>query len=161
MKLCDMLCSTMSNLKIKIVGDGVYYRDIKKYVDENNLQKNIELIGYSENPYHYYRRSKIFISTAIYEGLGNAVLEALIHNCHILSYDIPGPSYILKYGEYGKLFKVNDYKSIYNELIENKNFYLETKNFSEDKVYKLKKHLEQFQPLSFSSEFVRIINGIK
>ena len=69
----------------------------------NDLPANIiKIIPYSSNINNFYVKSKIFISTALWEDPGFAILEAAMHNLTILSSDcLSGPKEFLNENKRG------------------------------------------------------------
>jgi len=100
-----------------IIGRGHEKNNIKNFINENELKKNVKLITNVQNPYGYIKWANIFVLTSKYEGLPNVLLEAMLLKKYIISTDCPtGPKEILNNGKYGDLVKVGDYKKIYNLL---------------------------------------------
>ncbi len=118
------------DLKLKprllIIGKGKNLYNLKKYVQDNNLEKFIKFMGYLENPYKYIKESKILILTSKFEGLPNILIEAQFLKKYIISTDCPtGPKEILLNGLAGDLIKIGDYKKL---AILINNYYNNKKN---------------------------------
>lgn len=115
------------NLKLFIIGKGTLEESMKNYIKENNLSKNVHIIGYKENPFKYIKKSDIFVLTSKFEGSPNVLVECQILKKYIISTDCPtGPREILQNGNLGRLVKIGDHKSIAKNLI----------NFDKKKVIK-------------------------
>ena len=81
------------------------------------MQKIVKLIGYKENPESYIKISDVFVSTSIYEGLPNVLIESLYLKKYIISSDCStGPKEVLNNGKYGDLFKVGDHNQLFELL---------------------------------------------
>ena len=105
------------NIKFCLIGKGYLKDDITDYINANNLESQVKIVGYKENVYPYYKKADLFILSSKYEGLPNTLIEALTFGLNIISTDCKtGPKEILKNGKFGKLFKVGDYKKL-SELI--------------------------------------------
>jgi glycosyltransferase involved in cell wall biosynthesis len=118
------------NLKLLIVGRGIKKDDLIRYINLNNLKKNVQLINFTKNPFSLIRSSDLFILTSRYEGLPNVLLEALTLKKFIISTDCPtGPKEILLNGKAGNLFRPGDYKQLSKLIIK----------FKKNKVEELKK----------------------
>ena len=66
-------------------------------INYHNLNKNIKILGYQDNPYKYLKISDLFILSSIYEGLPNVLLEAITFKKFVISSNCPtGPAEILK-----------------------------------------------------------------
>ena len=99
--------------KIKIIGKGVNYNNLKKLIYENNLTNIVKLTGYRDKAYSYIKNTDIFVLTSRYEGLPNVLLEAQYFKKYIISTDCPtGPSEILLNGRAGDLIKMGDHKKL-------------------------------------------------
>lgn len=73
--------------KLLILGRGNYEDYLKKIVKKLKLEENVIFIGYVMNPYDYIKKSDIFVFPSLYEGLGNALMEALMCGIPIVSSD--------------------------------------------------------------------------
>lgn len=73
-----------------IVGNGELQEKIEKLVKENNLEKNVTLTGYKENPYKVLSQSKVMLITSRYEGTPMCALEAMSIGIPIVSVPVDG-----------------------------------------------------------------------
>tara|TARA_B100000989_G_scaffold277809_1_gene239056 strand:- start:521 stop:1615 length:1095 start_codon:yes stop_codon:yes gene_type:complete len=108
-----------------IVGYGKKKNDLINYINQNNLQTNVKIVSYQNNPYNLIKSSDIFILSSLYEGLPNVLIEAQALKKFIISSDCPtGPREILLDGKAGYLFKIKNYKSLSKlilKILKNKN----------------------------------------
>ena len=107
------------NPKIQIIGKGKNYNFLRNYINNNKLNKFVEMVGYHSNPSSFFRKTNIFVLTSKYEGLPNVLLEAQFFKKYIISTNCPtGPKEILLNGRAGDLVKIGDYKML-SRLINN------------------------------------------
>jgi|TARA_Y100000389_G_scaffold168335_1_gene173943 glycosyltransferase involved in cell wall biosynthesis len=107
------------DLRLIILGRGIYYKVLKSFIKKNNLSKFVKIINFKKNPYKYIRKSDLFILTSKYEGLPNVLLEAMTLKKFIISTNCPtGPKEILQNGRYGSLCKVGDFNKVAKEIIK-------------------------------------------
>jgi glycosyltransferase involved in cell wall biosynthesis len=112
-------------VQLLIIGKGEKKRELEEYIKKNNLSKNIKLIGYKKNPFKYIRAADIFVLSSRFEGLPNVLIESIFLKRGIISSNCPtGPNEILKNGKYGDLFKIGDYKTLGNIIINYNKDYL-------------------------------------
>ncbi|MDK2586344.1 glycosyltransferase [Romboutsia sedimentorum] len=116
--------------KLVILGTGEKELYLRELIRELKLEQSVFLLGYKSNPYPYLNKSKLFVFSSLFEGLGNILLEAMACEIPIISTDCDsGPRELLNpnsdiedtgntqniiYGEYGILTPVFDgveYKS--------------------------------------------------
>ncbi len=78
-----------------------------------NLSDVVDLYGYTPNPYAFMSRVDAFVLSSKWEGLPNALIEALVCGAKVISTDCPsGPKEILDDGKYGSLVPVGDSKAL-------------------------------------------------
>lgn len=65
------------NVKAVMIGDGELRDDVKRRIQDLNLQDNVTLIGFQKNPYKYLNQAKILLMPSSWEGYGLAAVEAL------------------------------------------------------------------------------------
>jgi len=101
-----------------IVGRGILKANLKKYIDEYKLSKNIKIINFLNNPYPLIKQTELFILSSKFEGLPNVLLESLALKKFVISSNCrTGPNEILLNGKGGLLFKVGDYKELSKKII--------------------------------------------
>jgi glycosyltransferase involved in cell wall biosynthesis len=73
------------------------------------LGERINFVGYDPDPFGWMMRARVAVCSSVYEGLCNAIIEALSCGTPIVSTDCPyGPREILQDGRYGTLVPVGD-----------------------------------------------------
>ena len=125
-----------------IIGTGIKRDMLQNYIDKQNLNNSIKLLGYKRNAEIYLDFCNLFILTSKYEGLPNVLIEAQSRNIPIISSDCPtGPREILLNGKLGNLFKVGNYSKL-SSLIYN---FIKNKKILNQKSKKAKKYLKRFE----------------
>tara|TARA_B100001175_G_scaffold315737_1_gene327959 strand:- start:993 stop:2096 length:1104 start_codon:yes stop_codon:yes gene_type:complete len=141
--------------KLLIMGYGTNKSKIINFIQENNLHKKIKVIRFQKNPYKFLYNSDVLVSTSIYEGLPNVLLEAQTLKKFIISSDCPtGPKEILNYGKYGYLFKTRSIKDLENKILNYK------KNKKINKMIKKGyKNLDRFNLKNNNLKYLNLINN--
>ncbi|CBL91353.1 glycosyl transferase family 1 [Leuconostoc gasicomitatum] len=75
LEIVKLITKVFPNVKANILGDGPLREKTEKFIWNNELTDNIELIGFTSNPYPYIKSSKIGVSTSKWEGFGLSILE--------------------------------------------------------------------------------------
>ena len=113
------------NYKLIIVGNGKEEINLRRYIEQNKLNKRIKIIKNVSNANQYYIKSDVFILTSRFEGLPNVLIEAQLNKKFIISTDCPsGPKEILLNGKAGYLFRnenIDDLKKKINNYLKNMN----------------------------------------
>ncbi len=106
-----------SEIKLLIAGEGEQKTELSNFIKENNLSKNIILLGFIENIFPYFKNSNGFILTSLWEDPGFVLVEAAFCRAPILSSNSwPGPIELIKKDFNGLLFNNNDMQSFLSEF---------------------------------------------
>jgi len=131
-KAFEIFSKTNKNYKLLILGHGNLKDKLVLLSSNLNIRKKIIFKGWVKDTALYLKKSKIFVLSSVYEGLGNVLIDAINFNLPCISTDCPsGPSEILLNGKGGYLVKpkspkllaekmnycINNYKK---SLIKNK-----------------------------------------
>ena len=122
-KCFNKLLKKNLNLKLYILGEGEDFYLIKNYIQKNNLTQNIKLLGHIENVMPYYKKSKGFILSSLWEDPGFVLIEAAFCRSPVYSSNAkPGPYEIIKDNINGTNFNSNDVDSFVKSLMFFKKF---------------------------------------
>ncbi len=154
--LLKALCLLKKNINFRLIifGKGVEYNKLINFIKKNDLSNNVKIRNFTDNPFPVLLQADIFILCSRYEGLPNALLEAIVLKKISISSDCPtGPKEILSNGKGGLLFKVGDYKDLASKIkysLKNK------KLLSKKKMYAYKK-LERYDYDKNLIKYTRLI----
>lgn len=109
---------TYIDSELVIIGDGPLKNSIEDKVKSLNIQENVHLLGFRDNPYKYIKQSDVFVLTSKTEALPTVIIEALALGTPVISTDCQvGPREILKDGKLGILSEQN-YKIVAESIID-------------------------------------------
>jgi glycosyltransferase involved in cell wall biosynthesis len=95
--------------RLAIVGDGVERPALQGLARNLGVADRVVFTGEVGDPFGIMMRARLAVCASLYEGLGNAVIEALACGTPVVSTDCPyGPAEILQGGRYGTLTPVGD-----------------------------------------------------
>lgn len=95
--------------KLVILGEGEEKGALLRTIHAKGVEKDVILPGFVNNPYSYMKKATVFVLSSRWEGLPNALIEAMAVGTPVISTDCPGGSAeILENGKFGKLVKVGD-----------------------------------------------------
>ena len=145
------------NFELILIGYGPELKKIKSFITENKLNKNIFILDYIENPYPYFLISDLYISTSLYEGCPNSIIEAIILNLPVISSNCnSGPDEILLKGKGGFIFQKKNFHELAN-LLE---LFLLKKNIFIKKTNIAKKNLYRFDQKKIIGEYNFLLNNL-
>ena len=97
--------------RLVICGIGPLESSLKDTAMKLGILNSVYFAGFCDNPYKYMKRADIFVFTSLFEGQPNALIEALVCGCPVVSSDCDyGPREILEDGKYGLLSQKLDGK---------------------------------------------------
>jgi glycosyltransferase involved in cell wall biosynthesis len=96
-----------------IVGDGPEAGELRAQVQAAQLDKHVRFTGYQANPLPYIRCADLLCLPSLYEGMPNALAEAMACGTPVLATDCPsGPRELLHDGECGTLVPPADVRAL-------------------------------------------------
>lgn len=104
---------------LKIFGKGENEPDIRKQIQDLQMQEKILLCGFSNNLYEELGKGGIYVSTSDSEGLSNSLLEALAMGIPTIATDCPvgGTRMCIKDGENGFMIPVRDEAALLEKMV--------------------------------------------
>jgi glycosyltransferase involved in cell wall biosynthesis len=75
-----------------IAGEGDAREDLTRRVDHSTVAKQIHLIGHRTDIAAWQQRAEIFLLPSRWEGMSNALLEAMAAGCAVVAFDVQGVS---------------------------------------------------------------------
>jgi len=110
------LVSENKELHLYILGEGHLEQKIDKYIKENNLDDNVTMLGYKDNPYKYVKQADLFVCSSYAEGFSTAVTESLLVGTPVITTRVSGMEEMLgSNNEYG-LIVDNEEEALYEGL---------------------------------------------
>ena len=101
--------------KIQIVGDGYDFENIKKLRSELGVENTAEMIGFTENPYPYFKNADFYVLSSRYEGFPTVLFEAITLKKNIIATDVSGVREMLDDGKLGLIIE-NSEQGIYDGM---------------------------------------------
>ena len=121
-----MLIEAFSKISNKITdnliiyGEGPLREELEVLIKEKGLTERVFLPGHTQDVINSIKGAKAFVLSSDYEGMPNALLEAMALGVPCISTDCPcgGPREIITDGENGFLVPVNDAVSLAEKMLE-------------------------------------------
>lgn len=105
--------------RLIILGWGPDRPELEALIKELNLEDDVDLPGYVQNPYAYMAKASLFVLSSAWEGLPTVLIEAMALGTPVVSTDCEsGPSEILAGGKYGHLVPVGDSQALADAILQ-------------------------------------------
>lgn len=88
LKAAKIVKKYRDDFKIHLLGDGEDRKKLETYIEENNLEENVQILGFKENPYPYIKNSVATVLTSLSEGFSLALAESAVLDTPIISTDV-------------------------------------------------------------------------
>lgn len=112
------------SISLKIYGMGSMYDELQQHIKNMGMQGKIILCGKTENVAQVLAEADAFILSSDFEGMPNALMEAMAVGLPCISTDCPtGPSDMIVNGQNGFLVPVGDVCSMADAIVKISNDY--------------------------------------
>ncbi len=115
-KIAQKLQEKGFSFKILIAGEGPLRNGLKQEIAKQNLTQQIELLGFVKDMRGFMEQIDIFVSTALWEGFGFVLAEAMAAKKPVLAFDLSSNPELIKDGENGFLIPPNDIELFVKKL---------------------------------------------
>lgn len=134
------------------IGDGPYRSEMERYIEENQLQNQFILLGFTANPYSYMRQCDIYVQTSRHEGFGLTIAEARILNRPVVCTNFEACTMQMIDGKNGLItsFEPDDIADAIERLMNDKQLYQKIQDYLKSEK---KGNVEEIE------KFYRLIEG--
>lgn len=112
------ICKDYPDYSLTIFGEGELRRELEKVIMQNQLEDRIQMPGNQSDILPLIRSASLFVMPSNYEGMPNALIEAMAVGLPCISTDCPsgGAGSLIKSGKNGVLIPVGDKEALINAL---------------------------------------------
>lgn len=143
--------SKFPDATLVIYGEGSLRNKLEEYVKKNGIEDKIKLPGRVENIKELIKEANCFVLSSNYEGMPNALMEAMALGLPVVSTDCPcgGPRFLIKNNVNGILVDTNNVKQMSEAIIK----ILSNKEFSKYISKNAKKIVEDLNPKKINKKW--------
>ena len=116
-RIVGKLMRNGTDVELYIIGEGTEWKNLRRIIQEESLEKHVHLMGFLKNPYALMAKMDLFVCSSIAEGYSLVIAEAMTLGLPVLSTDCAGPKELLGNGEYGMLVD-NNPEALYKGLLQ-------------------------------------------
>ena len=116
---CHMSADERMKIRVDLVGGGKsrYINFLKKLIREENLEKEVHLLGYREDFYQEIAEYDCGIICARSEGFGRVTVEYMMAGLPVIASDAGANPEIVKNGENGLLYRFGDARDLKEKIL--------------------------------------------
>lgn len=104
--------------KLVIIGKGEEKKYLEVLAKKLQIENDLWMAGFVDNPYKYFAQADLFIQTSLFEDPGHALIEAGYLKVPIISTKCPSNAEeFLVFGKGGHLAEIGDYNAISSQII--------------------------------------------
>ena len=110
-----------SHVHFFIAGKGKLEKSLKALVVKYNLDRNIFFLGFRKDVPSLLKGADVFLLPSLYEGMPNAVMEALSIGLPVICTKVNGVSELMEGGKHGIIVPPSDSDAIYaaiNQMLD-------------------------------------------
>lgn len=144
--------------KLVIFGEGPEREALEKMIQDPRfkIQDKVVLPGRSENIVDELNKSKIFCLSSIYEGMSNALVEAICVGLPIVTTKVSGTEELIKNGENGFIVNIGDKESMAKALTK----IIEDENLQNQFTEKNKAQAIKFETNTIVNQWEDLVNSV-
>lgn len=101
--------------RLMIVGDGYDFKNIQQLKSELGVDETATMLGFTDNPYPYFKKADYYVLSSRYEGFPTVLFEAITLKKNIIATDVSGVREMLLDGELGDIVE-NSEEGIYQGM---------------------------------------------
>lgn len=102
--------------RLSFIGEGDMKEEIAALAKERGIADRVELNGAVSNVFERTYRSKLYVMTSEYEGMPNALIEAMCLGLPVISTKVSGAVDVIENNENGVLIDCGDEKALEDEM---------------------------------------------
>lgn len=104
--------------QLVIYGDGPSEAELKKLTEELHIEANVSLPGNVKDLHERIKSAEIFVLSSDYEGMPNALIEAMCLGLPSVSTKVSGATDLIRHKENGMLVELDDQNGLAGALME-------------------------------------------
>ncbi len=141
---------------LDVCGSGREIGRLKELIEENELGSSVVLHGAVKDVYKVLLNAEMFVLTSDFEGIPNALLEAMSIGMPVISTDCTpgGAALLIDNGENGLLINRGDIEGVSNAIIK----FIENKEFANEKAIKARRSMNRFTPTAIIQKWNNVLN---
>lgn len=145
--------------KLVIFGEGPERKALEEMIQDPRfmIQDKVCLPGRSENIIDELNKSKIFCLSSVYEGMSNALVEAICVGLPIVTTKVSGTEELIKNGENGFIVNIGDKESMAKALTK----IIEDENLQNQFAEKNKAQAIKFETNTIVNQWEEVILKVK
>lgn len=146
-----------TEIKYKIVGYGEWEESIKNWIQELNLVDYVEMHINPSNIPQLLHESDVYLSTSLFEGLSNSIMEAMEHSLPIIATNVGDNEQLIIDDVNGFIVETKQYEEIADKLSVLINSYEKRIEFGQNSYAHI---TENFSYEAFKIKYFNFIESI-
>ena len=111
-KAFKMVADEFPSYKLVIYGEGPLREELEKLVNDLDLNERVLLPGVTDNVINKLIESKLFCLSSNYEGMSNALIEAICVGLPVITTKVAGTEELIKEGTNGNVVEIGDIEAM-------------------------------------------------
>ncbi len=143
--------------KLWILGEGEKREVIEDRIRALELDGDVKLLGFRENPFKFMAAADLFVLPSLWEGFGNVIVEAMACGTPVVTTDCPhGPGEIVTHEQSGLLVPPADADALSQAMIR----MLDDESLSETLVENGRERAEDFHVSTIANQYLNLFRCV-
>jgi glycosyltransferase involved in cell wall biosynthesis len=105
------------DIKFLIIGKGSLQKELQIYARTLGIESKVFFTGHRHDVQELMHDMDIFMMTSLYEGMSNAIMEAMLAGLPVVASDVGGNSELVVHGETGFICPLNDAEAFAEKVL--------------------------------------------
>lgn len=157
-KSVAMVYKDYKNIRFIIVGYGKLERDIREWVEEEGIADITNILINPDNISQYLSNADIYLSTSLFEGTSNSIMEGMNANLPIIATNVGDNAYLVEEGMNGHLTEKKDVEALAQSM---RNLISNSEKRQQYGKYSKNLLVEKYSTAIFRDRYINEILGIE
>jgi len=149
--------SKKNDIHYTILGYGELESQIRSWIEQYELNKNVTIVINPQNVDEFLAQSDVYLSTSLFEGLSNSIMEGMSFSLPILATNVGDNCQLVKHNFNGYLTETGDFELLGKYILELSKNAEKRFDFGKNSYIHLK---ENFSSEKFKHNYLNLINKL-
>ena len=153
-QVISQLKELRQDFMMDIIGYGVEEDNIRKWIEEYGVSKYVNIHIKPDNVQEIVRDADIYLSTSLFEGTSNSIMEALNWSMPVVATNVGDNKHLVVDGKNGNIHSLGDVEGMVNSLLKLLDSIELRNNFG---AYSHKLLKDNFSLDAFEERYIKVI----
>lgn len=147
--------------RLVFLGEGDQRQELEKIVTNLRIQDEVAFFGFRDDRLRFLKGFDVFVLPSRLEGIPRCLMEAMAARVPVIASNIPGCTDLIKHGQTGLLFELDNVESLVNRLIQYMNQNLRKKLGQSGRNFIVTNYSASLMAQRYQKLYGQVLNNIR